>query len=608
MDSRTTITSEVLVAYVKCPLKAYYLHYLPPTVGSHAYMRMLDEKTRKVRTAYFEQLKLTCPEIVPYSVEARRKDNPILLEAVLDSGDMRAYADALLLKNNPSKQHRAYQPVLVIGVHKTSKDHKLHLAFIAHVLSKLQKERPTHGFIVTATGKAHQIKVDNLYQAVALALRKIRDLAPAKSREPPPLVLNKECPYCPFQEVCKAKAKETDNLSLLQGMSKKEVEDQNKKGIFTITQFSYTYRPRRPRKGKENDLPKYSHSLKALAIRDNKTYVVERSKLQLAQIRIFLDKEGIPDRDFYYLIGLIVVGDGSTPQNFSYWANDENAEETIWQAFLSVLRRYNNFTLLHYGSYESKFIVKMIRRYQKPKDVAIIKKISKNMVNVLSVIYARYYFPTYSNGLKDIGTNLGAQWSEKKATGLQSLIWRHDWEHAGKDHFKDTLIQYNLDDCLALCQVTQALTIREGDSTFFPGLECEQAPEAQNRYSQRGYCVFKSTIPHFEKINQYAYFDYQRDKVYLKTNKSLPRPARQGAKRSKTTGRANETKIIRRPKRCYYCGHPRFYQYSRFVNRTIDLKFLKTGLKRWITRYTGNRVKCRGCGKHIKPRSAMGFP
>ena len=256
MDSSTTITSEVLVAYAKCPLKAYYLQHSPLPVGAHAYTRILEENTRKARAAYSEQLKLTRSEIVPYSVEARRKGNPILLETVLVSGDMRSYADALLLKNNSSKQLRAYQPVLVVGTHKVSKNDKLHLTFTAHVLFRLQKERPTHGFIVAATGKSHKIKLDSLYQAVALALRKIRDLAPAKNRQPPPLVLNKECPYCPFQGPCEAKARETNNLSLLQGMSKKEVEAQNKKGIFTVTQFSYTYRPRRPRKGNENDLPK----------------------------------------------------------------------------------------------------------------------------------------------------------------------------------------------------------------------------------------------------------------------------------------------------------------------------------------------------------------
>jgi len=163
MDSRTTITPEVLVAHAKCPLKAYYLQNSPPTVCSHAYTRILEEKTRKARAAYFKQLKLTRSEIVPYSVEARRKGNPILLETVLVSGDMRAYADALLLKNNSSKQFTVYQPVLVVGSHKVSKNDKLLLAFAAHVLSKLRKERPAHGSIVTATGKTHKIKLDSLY-------------------------------------------------------------------------------------------------------------------------------------------------------------------------------------------------------------------------------------------------------------------------------------------------------------------------------------------------------------------------------------------------------------------------------------------------------------
>jgi predicted RecB family nuclease len=138
-------------------------------------------------------------------------------------------------------------------------------------------------------------------------VRKLRDWTAAQEPESPPVILNRHCPLCLFYKECTAKAKEQDHVSLLKSMREKEITAHNKKGIFTVTQLSYTYRPRRRRKGKDNQPPKYSHALKALAIRDDKIYVVEKPQVPQSGTRIFLDVEGVPDQDFYYLIGLVVT-------------------------------------------------------------------------------------------------------------------------------------------------------------------------------------------------------------------------------------------------------------------------------------------------------------
>ena len=59
---------------------------------------------------------------------------------------------------------------------------------------------------------------------------------------------------------------------------------------------------------------------------------------------------------------------------------------------------------------------------------AFLDQLIAESVNVLSVIYAQIYFPTYSNGLKEIAHYLGFQWSESDASGLHTLMWRSQWE------------------------------------------------------------------------------------------------------------------------------------------------------------------------------------
>jgi predicted RecB family nuclease len=79
----------------------------------------------------------------------------------------------------------------------------------------------------------------------------------------------------------------------------------------------------------------------------------------------------------------------------------------------------------------------------------------RKLVNVLSTIYSHVYFPTFSNGLKDVATCLGFTWTAPDASGIQSLVWRSQWEHAHGEGWKDKLLTYNLEDCEALKRVTE---------------------------------------------------------------------------------------------------------------------------------------------------------
>ena len=124
----------------------------------------------------------------------------------------------------------------------------------------------------------------------AVRTRQIIDaiVATCTSREPPPLVLNRHCAVCDFQPRCRGLAIERDNLSLLSAMTSKERAKFHSNGIFSITQLSYGYRPRRrKRKSKRLDaestknsgkrdarIVRNDHKLKALAIKKNQIHVL----------------------------------------------------------------------------------------------------------------------------------------------------------------------------------------------------------------------------------------------------------------------------------------------------------------------------------------------
>ena len=82
-----------------------------------------------------------------------------------------------------------------------------------------------------------------------------------------------------------------------------------------------------------------------------------------------------------------------------------------------------------------------------------VDRILDRLVNALAIVYPHFYFPTYTNGLKEIGTALGCRWHDERASGMQSVAWRLHWERDRDAECKEKLLQYNLDDCGALAAV-----------------------------------------------------------------------------------------------------------------------------------------------------------
>jgi predicted RecB family nuclease len=281
------------------------------------------------------------------------------------------------------------------------------------------------------------------------AERLLRDAKEMVSAElPPTLLLNEHCQVCEFRQRCHDQAVQEDNLTLLRGMGEKELRSHNHKGIFTVTQLSYTFRYRKPRKrAKQHEHPHY-HSLQARSIRTGTVHVHGRPSLPRGDTRVYLDIEGIPDRDLYYLVG-VVVESGESITHYYYWADDEGGQDAAFTQFVELIGSLPNCVVYHYGNYETSALINM-RRKLPPHYQDQLDSISKKAVNLLTIVHRHVYFPTYSNSLKDIAKALGHEWAEPEASGLWSVACRETWERNLDPTLKGRIVQYNKDDCLAL--------------------------------------------------------------------------------------------------------------------------------------------------------------
>jgi predicted RecB family nuclease len=484
-------------------------------------------------------------------------------------------------------------PIRFVFRNKLTKDDRLLLAFDAVVLSQMLGRAVGLGKIIHGDEHATlKVKTSALTGEVRKRVEKMAALL--SSPAPPDLVLNRHCAECEFQARCRKIAVEKDDLSLLARMSAKERQKLRSKGIFTVTQLSYTFRPRRRPKRLRDKREKYHHSLKALAIREKKIHIVGSPELKIEGTPVYLDVEGLPDRDFYYLIGLR-IGNGDSAVQHNLWADSIGDESKIWREFLGILEAVEKPVLIHYGSYETSFLKQMAERHGSPQAESVAAKAIGLAINLISVMFAKIYFPTYSNSLKEIARRLNFEWSEKGASGTGSIAWRQDWENSHADVLIHRLITYNTEDCMALARLHGRLgdLSVHGDKAKCPAdvVHADSLPHGFTRMFKTNQFQFAE----FQQINRAAYWDYQREKILVRSSARLKRIARMTSKQTKARPRPNVILDCTHPSVCPKCGGFTVYKHQTAKKMVADLRFGHASVKRWVTRYRFYYYRCPDC-------------
>ena len=409
----------------------------------------------------------------------------------------------------------------------------------------------------------------------------------------PRLCLNSHCAICEYHERCRKDATDRDDLSLLKGLQAKEIETWNQRGIFTVTQLAHTFRPKAM--GRDSSKPKrHSQPLQAMAIRDKTTYVRKRPEMPAVTTKVYLDVEGIPDTGLYYLIGLLVVADGKEPMRQQLWADSESDQEPMWYDFLSALGRLDDYVVVHFGRYERDFIREMIQRFGMNGETSEEGLFSR-LFDVHGAIRTNVFFPVYSNGLKEIASFVGVRWQGPVYSGLDSIVWRHKWEKARDASVKEALLSYNHLDCLAVMAVFDHLVQLAGDANG-RAADCQEIDtlpsQRKGEFGSKGFA-----LPAMKTITKCAYFKYQQNKVFFRTDKSVRRSIRRKRSVSRANTRANTIVVCAAPSHCPKCGSQRFTKYnsSRQAKIVRDLKFMRGGVKRWVVKVETHRYQCRDC-------------
>jgi predicted RecB family nuclease len=535
-ENPRVITDELLEAFLQCKYKAR-LRALgrtgqPADFEKH---RMSQAKAHRaqVQAKLFPLPKAAPgPEAPPALLDAATlKQGQARLQNVrVLSANLAASIDAVELVDVPSALGCfSYRAIQYVREPNPPASAKLLLAYRSILLGEVQGMVPSSGVMICGPNlEPRQVKLDALEGKVRELLKELA--AQIEGMSEAPLVLNSHCAICEFRRGCREEALKIDHLSLLGGISRKEM--------------------------------------------------------------------------FYYLIGALVVQDGKETHH-AFWADSPAEQQSIFLQFSRLVAGLAPCKLFHFGRYDSDAIKAMQSGLDEDSGRQMGTALGE-ATNVLTVIHSHVYFPVYTNSLKEIAGYLGFRWTESEASGIQSIILRDTWDASHDPALKERLVRYNREDCQALRTVCDfiSLAVSARDKPEAPGaagpsvVSTDDVARRRSRFVAYGRATF--ALKDLERVSNCAYFDYQRERVFVRTDKKVAKLVKRAKKKPPAHKPNQVIELI--CEKCVLCGSPAIKAGRKaWQRRLTDLRFSASGVKRWVTLYRARRYSCAACGRSFFP-------
>jgi len=228
------ITSELLEAYLACPMKCY-LRSNGEKRSENGFAAWYQTQKDSYRHAGIRRLEAGPPQGSTRSqIEPRgfrKTEWRLAFNQALDVDDLSSTIHAIQRVPTEGRSSE-FIPIRFVHLNKPSRSNKMMAVFDAIVLSNVAGQpisaaKLIHGDAWTAV----KVRVAAHVHELTKIFGKMRDIFAASS--PPDLILNRHCPECEFRDRCREKAIEKDDLSLLAGLTDKERIRLNRRGIIT---------------------------------------------------------------------------------------------------------------------------------------------------------------------------------------------------------------------------------------------------------------------------------------------------------------------------------------------------------------------------------------
>jgi len=462
-DERLTATT--VATYIESPFTIHCNKFVHENEKDEIteYQKLLfqrgkDHEKKTVHTIY--------PDITTISYTSPEEGFKLVLDSMMSGTDalhgmpiyylpegLYGIADILEKSNTASSIFGDYHyTIKEVKLAKNIQDkHLLQGAFYNYLLGQIQGMIPETFAMINGEGVESSYKYSDYESVLFASIDGTRRILQGEHVSP----TYGSCDY-PWESYCNKNAIETNDISLIAGISHKTknrlvdkfktVEDLTKAKILDLTAI----------KGIGN-ITAIKYVTTAKAIQAKTHIIIDKDKIDFPErkVEIFLDLEGIDPTNadeeitlIDYLIG-ILVRTNSKEKYIPFTAKDTDHEEEMLLEFLDYMKKQSDYVIYHYHHYEKTHLTKMMENYGIPEETR--KLVLDHLIDIHKVATDSVVFPTYGNGLKQIAPYVGFSWRHKDVSATESISIYLDYANnpeENKDRFQK-VIDYNEDDCIA---------------------------------------------------------------------------------------------------------------------------------------------------------------
>jgi predicted RecB family nuclease len=360
--------------------------------------------------------------------------------------------------------------------HVSEKDHPeiaKQLQIYGWLFEKTTGNRPLRLEVLKGDGNIEPLNYQG-QDAVISYLRSLLGII-STSQEPYSPVGWSKCGGCGYNDLCMARANESQTVALLPDVDQGLARRLKELGVLTIKDLAAKYSEtglaelKRPWGAREQKVGKKAEGilLQARAMIEKTEIVVKRPEIPVSTNYVMFDFEGLPpqldDLDKIYLWGMQVFGEKPSGFLYSLAETGVDGDKKGWERFLkigeNILVEYGDIPFVHWHHYEKTKINTYIKRYGDRDGIA--ERILRRLVDLLPITKDAVILPQPSYSLKVVEKHVGFKRTQDEYGGDWSIakyIEAVETEDEGKrKSLMDEILKYNEEDLKATWAVFEWL-------------------------------------------------------------------------------------------------------------------------------------------------------
>lgn len=341
---------------------------------------------------------------------------------------------------------------------KRKKKYGLQLAYYVRLLESAQGVLPPEGKVIDLNKEVVVFPIQEYLPELDAVLPIVRRLALGEERDEPALI--GECANCQWRQPCRAWMEANSDIALLPGISRSHKEKLGTLGIRKMTDPLSWDRNRVVQLRGIGPASIEKWERQAQVLQSATITVLQRSALPVGELEVFFDVENDPTQDLVYLLGLGMLGRGAEFVYRPIWADNRAQEEEAWREFLAFIGGIldRNPAVYHYSSHERTMLGSLRQRYDFTP-LGFVEKLESKMRDLHRLTVDSVVLPVRGYGLKELARFRGFQYTDPESGGAESIYWFNQYQDdpVANAAYKERLLQYNKEDCLALSRVLDFL-------------------------------------------------------------------------------------------------------------------------------------------------------